>query len=70
MSLTPPDNQSDDFKIVWDLHARFHREAGRILLLAIEGNRREATEALYLTSQYTKISSKLMVAMNGWKAKL
>lgn len=45
------------------LHAEFHREAARVLELALTGNRTEAEQAIGLGSPYSRVSATLVRAL-------
>ncbi len=62
--------QSIHYQTVRQLHADFHREAARILELALNGQRGQACLALGLGSQYVKISSALVLEMRKWERDL
>lgn len=47
------------------LHADFHKEAGRILGLAVAGRRREAEAALAITEPFNGISSQLVAQLKA-----
>lgn len=50
-----------------DLHARFHVEAGKILTLALAGNKTEAEGLMADGSEFTQLSSTLTGLLNDWK---
>jgi len=54
--------------VITRVHAEFHREAGRVLQLALDGQDRAAGEALDGT--YTTTSEKLVRALMKWKSEL
>jgi hypothetical protein len=49
------------------LHAAFHMEAARILLLALNGHVAEAEQALAPGNLYARLSEQLTMALTGWK---
>lgn len=51
---------------VRQLHARFHKEAARILDLALSGKFEEAEEAVALESEFLKLSRELTRNMMDW----
>jgi hypothetical protein len=53
-----------------DLHAEFHKEAGYILELALDGKKEEAYSRIKLGSNFSRISSRLTSTLNTWKASL
>lgn len=48
------------------LHADFHKEAGSILELALNGSKDEATQKLGLGSDFSSLSSRLTKKMTEW----
>lgn len=48
-------------------HADFHREAGRILDLALKGKKKEAEDGLAMKSRFADVSAKLTLEMLAWK---
>jgi methyl-accepting chemotaxis protein len=48
------------------LHAGFHREAGRILKLALEGKQADASRLLQSESEFSTISGALVIEMMAW----
>ena len=69
-SLPPDATKGEDFSKVQALHAEFHRTAGAILELALAGKKGEALKQLDVSGQYGAISGKLVLALNGWKARI
>ncbi len=70
--LTGPDfsaseKQSEDYRKVVGLHARFHQEAASIVELAISGRSDEAMAAMGLESGYTRASSALTRELMKWR---
>jgi len=68
--LPPQDKVSEDFKRVRDLHAEFHKVTGEILELALSGRKDDALHQLEAGGSYGSASGKLVLALQGWKAKL
>jgi hypothetical protein len=68
--LPAEDRSGEDFRKVLELHAEFHRAAGDILALAVEGKKEEARKQLEYGGAYGHVSGKLILAMNGWKEKI
>jgi methyl-accepting chemotaxis protein len=52
------------------LHAKFHKEAGAILALALEGHKNEAKQCLALGSEFSKVSANLTKKMHEWQKAL
>lgn len=66
-SLPAADRQGAEWQKVRDLHAKFHREAARVLGLAVGGKKADAESGLATGSQFAKISLELTGAMIEWK---
>ncbi len=66
-SLPADDHQSPHWQKVRDLQAKFHREAARVLGLAVGGKKADAEAGLATGSQFAKISLELTGAMIEWK---
>ncbi len=66
-SLPAGEHQGSNWQKVHDLHAKFHREASRVLGLAVSGKKAEADEGLATGSPFAKISLELTGAMIEWK---
>lgn len=58
---------SPRWQCVQTAHADFHREAGRVLELALGGKKKEAEEALSFSSRFNEVSAKLTAEMMAWK---
>ena len=67
-SCSPDEKALPHYNIIKQLHAQFHIEAGRILEIALLGNKDNAVAEL--EGQYAKISSSLIGALLKWKAGL
>lgn len=57
----------NDYKDVKALHATFHKEAARILRLAVTGKKDEARTLLQ--GDYAKLSMQLVQKLSDWKRK-
>lgn len=66
-TLDPATRSSNRWQCVRTLHADFHREAARILELALAGRKFEAEEALTFSRPFSDISAKLTAEMMAWK---
>ncbi len=66
-SLPAIDHQTAQWQKVRELHAKFHREAGKVLGLALSGNKAEADSCLAVGSPFAKVSLELTSAMMEWK---
>jgi hypothetical protein len=51
------EKQTQCFRTAVDLHAKFHREAARVVELATSGHKDQANAAMGLQGSYTKASS-------------
>lgn len=67
LGTLPISAKGEDYKVVVELHTKFHKEAGRILELAITGKKAEAEKAIALASEYANLTSSLTGAMMKWK---
>jgi methyl-accepting chemotaxis protein len=56
------------YNVIKQLHAQFHMEAGRILEIALLGNKDNAIAEL--EGKYTQLSSSLIAELLKWKASL
>ena len=52
------------------LHAEFHKAAGHVLELALQGAKEEAKALIGLGSDFSKLSSRLTAKMKEWQAAL
>ena len=66
-TLTSVDKASKHYKTVKELHAEFHRSAGRVALLATSGRNTEAEQLMSVGGEYSAISAKLTRAMLEWR---
>lgn len=66
-SLPDNDRQLENWRVVRVLHADFHREAARVLELALRGSKEEARTLMAFGSPYAKVSSRLIWEMMEWK---
>src|SRR5262249_37042727 len=69
-SLTAADKQSETYRTVRDLHAKFHQDAAKVVELATSGQKQEADKAIGLGGFYAKSSSTLTEAMIRWRNNL
>jgi methyl-accepting chemotaxis protein len=65
--LTEPDTRSEHYDTVHSLHKAFHREAARVLRLALTGSRVEASQALEIGGAFAIASAALTRAMINWR---
>jgi len=68
--ISPELKTSPTYKVVLQYHAEFHKEAGRILQLALEGNKEDAEKGIKAASTFATISSSLTATMMEWKKSL
>jgi hypothetical protein len=66
-SCSAAEKTTERWKKIRALHAEFHKEAARILVLAIAGRKGEAETALALGSPFSKISADLTLALVAWR---
>lgn len=69
-SLSAADKASVEYKLVRDLHARFHQSAAKVLSRALAGDRAGAEASIGNAGEFTSVSADLTRAMMGWKAKV
>jgi hypothetical protein len=60
--------ETEQGQTIRELHAAFHTEAARILLLALDEHVAEAEQALEPGHLYAQLSEHLISAMTQWKA--
>jgi hypothetical protein len=61
------EKQTEGFRKALELHARFHREAAKIVELAAAGRKRDAENAMGFEGGYTKASSALTNELVLWR---
>ncbi|MDQ7075021.1 MAG: CZB domain-containing protein [Gammaproteobacteria bacterium] len=64
------DKGSSYYSEIVDLHAQFHREAGAILGLVLEGDNAAASSRMTLTSTFSTLSGNLTRTMKAWQTTL
>lgn len=69
-NISIEDKKTEYYQSVKEFHAKFHQEAGKILDLALAGKKEEAKKAMEVGSEYSKISSKLIMLLNIWEKSL
>jgi len=68
--LSAADKQTEHYRAVQHLHAKFHLEAAKVVALALSGQKDAAAEAIEPGGQYAKVSSALTDAMLKWRDSL
>jgi methyl-accepting chemotaxis protein len=66
-SLPPAVQRTEHWQNVRALHAEFHKEAGRVLELALAGRQAEARQSLEHGGEFTRRSAALIEALMRWK---
>ena len=66
-SLPESDRKKENWQKIRALHAEFHREAAKVLNLALRGAQAEARELMAFGSAYAKVSSRLTWEMMEWR---
>lgn len=66
-SISPGDKNSPNYATVKELHAKFHKEAGRILELAISKKNVEAEQGIALGSEFARLSAEMVRTLSAWK---
>ena len=60
--------QMPDYEVIRKLHGEFHKIAGKVLQLALAGNKIEASKLIGDNSEFLTLSMKLTQAMMKWSA--
>jgi len=68
--VDPEVKSSAYYQKVLGLHAQFHKAAGHILGLALDGQKNEATQLMGISSDFTKCSSSLTRILQEWQQDL
>lgn len=66
-SLPPGDRSSEHFRKVQALHLAFHKEAAKVLQLALSGQKAAAAKCLDFGGLFAHISGDLNGALTAWK---
>jgi len=66
----PEVKSSTHYQKVLGMHAQFHKAAGKILALALKGQKNEATQLMGISSEFTKCSSSLIRMLDDWQQDL
>lgn len=66
-SLSEEIRQTSEWTKIRQLHADFHREAARVLTLALQGRKKEAEAAVASGSPFHLLTGQLTVALGQWK---
>ncbi len=66
--LPPAIQNTEQGKVVQQLHLAFHTEAARIMLLALDEHVAEAAQAIEPGHLYAQISDQVVSAMIQWKS--
>jgi len=64
--ISPESHNSPHYTKTLELHHQFHREAGRILRLAIDGKSAEALRAMEANAEITKACASLVSELRAW----
>ena len=68
--LSTAEKQTEHYRTVKQLHAKFHQDAAKVVDLAISGHKDEAEKALGIGGSHTKSSTALTQAMVKWRESL
>lgn len=68
--IGPDEKKSAHYNTVVKMHADFHKEAGSILELALNGNKEEAQQRIGFGSKFAALSASLTSEMKRWKDSL
>lgn len=66
LSADPDDPSMEKFEMIKGLHARFHREAGKIAV-NVEGGDRSAARELYESPGFRRLTNSLILNLNDWR---
>ena len=66
-SLPPSEHNSEHYRKVQTLHAAFHKEAAKVLRLALNGKKPEAKQAMAGGGSFATASANLTSAMMAWQ---
>jgi len=66
-SLSPAEKKSQHYDDIRTLHAEFHKEAAKVLRLALAGQKAEAENAMALSSPFYNVSADLTAALKSWE---
>lgn len=66
-SLSPADQNSEYFRKVQSMHASFHREAAKVLRLALSGQKAAAEKCMAFGGPFANASADLTITMMDWK---
>ena len=66
--FTAAETQTERYRQIGQLHARFHEEAAKVAELAIQGQKQTAEQAMGPASEYAKVSAALANALSEWSA--
>ncbi len=69
-SLPPEDKSNAIWKEVKHIHARFHGEAARVLVMALGGQSEAAERAIAFGSEFAKLSGNLTNTLMNWRKTL
>ena len=67
-TLLPKDKTNPQYEVVRKLHGEFHKIAGNVLTLALQGKKEQALALVADGSPFAKLSVELTQAMMKWKA--
>ncbi len=65
--VDPVDKDSVKYKLMLDIHAQFHQQAGKILALALDSKSEEAEKLMQLDGQFYSLSKQLIEHLHIWK---
>ena len=69
-SSSSAETTTERWKTIKALHTEFHKEAARILALALTGRKAEAAAAVALGSHFSKTSADLTLTLATWRDSL
>jgi len=68
--LSESDKQTEDYRAVLELHAKFHVEAGKLARCALSNQEEEPDKWMRVWAEYTRASLALANALSNWRKRL
>ena len=68
-TVEPSVRDSEEYKRVKELHAKFHVAAAKVVELALAGKKNEAEQLMGVNGEYAVITTKLVMELMAWEKK-
>lgn len=65
--IDPSVKSSEQYNEILKLHADFHREAGAILEIALNGDAQTATERMKIGGDFARLSAEMTRKLTSWR---